>query len=138
MFDGNQTSFNIDPTSCNIVQHGGQTSATCWIQQCWMMVHPFGRAFTPVYFLAAVDIVAPLLVIPIIFLSFSIHLHYFHSNNNGRPSFQHQGTLTRVYCGKTNSVNPSIVIVFIYDTSSSLSDCSKNIGKGKGNVPLRT
>ena len=27
------------PTSYNIVQHGGQTSATCWIQQCWMMLH---------------------------------------------------------------------------------------------------
>ena len=27
------------PTSCNIVQHGGYTSATCWIQQCWMMLH---------------------------------------------------------------------------------------------------
>ena len=32
MFDGNQTWFNI-------VQHGGETSATYWIQQCWTMFH---------------------------------------------------------------------------------------------------
>ena len=27
------------PASSNIVQHSGQTSATRWIHQCWMMLH---------------------------------------------------------------------------------------------------
>ena len=27
------------PTSCNIEQHGGETSATRWIQQCWTMLY---------------------------------------------------------------------------------------------------
>ena len=25
----------------NLVQHGGQRSATCWIQQCWMMLQQY-------------------------------------------------------------------------------------------------
>ena len=37
------------PTSCNIVQHGGQTSATCWIQQCWMHQH-VGFVWPGLYF----------------------------------------------------------------------------------------
>ena len=32
------------PTLCNIVQQ-------CWIQQCWMMLDPFGRALTMYYML---------------------------------------------------------------------------------------
>ena len=27
------------PISCSIVQHVGQTIATCWIQQCLMVLH---------------------------------------------------------------------------------------------------
>ena len=31
--------IKLHSTSSDIMQHGGQTNATCWIQQCWMMLH---------------------------------------------------------------------------------------------------
>ena len=33
------------PTSSNIVKHGGQTSKTCFIKQCWMIFYSFRQAF---------------------------------------------------------------------------------------------
>ena len=45
------TQPNENQTSFNIIQHGGQTCTTCWIQQRWTiysccinMLHPFSRA----------------------------------------------------------------------------------------------
>ena len=128
MFDGNQTSFNI------IQHHATLYNMVAKQVQCvgfnnvgrWC-IRLAGGVYSCFFFLAAVVIVVPLLVIPIIFLFFSIHLHYFHSNDNAHPIFQRQSTLARVYCGKTNSLNVSIVTVSIYDTCSSLSNRSKNI-----------
>ena len=42
--------IKLGSTSSNIVQYGGQTSATL-IQQCWAMLHQFGRALRLTRFL---------------------------------------------------------------------------------------
>ena len=34
----NLTSFKLEPTTPNTSQHGGQTQATCWAQQCCDML----------------------------------------------------------------------------------------------------
>ena len=43
----NLTIFKPEPTTPNMSQHGGQTHATCYAQQCWDMLRGHVAIFWP-------------------------------------------------------------------------------------------